>query len=88
LQWLTGEDFGTVLGKVAKYLGVKAIKGRKKSSPTDNLEFLPWNRVLVGLWCLTKPPIAIETVQRLGWRVAKYRKQYTVIAIPIWGPST
>lgn len=87
LQWLTGEDFGTVLGKVAKYLGVKAIKGRKKSSPTDNLEFLPWNRVLVGLWCLTKPPIAIETVQRLGWRVAKYRKQYTVIAIPIWGPS-
>jgi P4 family phage/plasmid primase-like protien len=87
LMWLLNEDFSTVLAKVAKHLGIKPIKGRKKASPTDHLEFLTWNRTLVGLWCLTKPPIAIETVQRLGWRVAKYRKQYTVIAIPIWGPA-
>lgn len=87
LQWLLNEDFATVLGKVAKHLGIKAIKGRKKANPADHLEFLPWNRVLVGLWCLTKKPIAIETVQRLGWQVAKYRKQFTVIAIPVWGPS-
>ena len=87
LQWLTGEDFKTVLVKVAKFVGVKPIKGRKKASPTEHLEFLPWNRTLVGLWCLKKRPISIETVQRLGWRVAKYRKQYTVIAIPVWGPG-
>jgi P4 family phage/plasmid primase-like protien len=87
LQWLLGEDFGTVLAKVAKHLGIKAIKGRKKANPADMLEFLPWNRTLVGLWCLTKKPISIETVQRLGWKVAKYRKQFTVIAIPIWGPA-
>ncbi|MDX1930012.1 MAG: hypothetical protein SFV81_26025 [Pirellulaceae bacterium] len=87
LMWLTGEDFATVLAKVAKFAGVKPLKGRKKASPTDHLEFLPWNRTLVGLWCLTKKPITIEAVQRLGWKVAKYRKQYTVIAIPIWGPA-
>jgi P4 family phage/plasmid primase-like protien len=87
LQWLTGEDFKTVLAKVAKYLGVSSIKGRKKSNPADHLEFLPWNPTLVGLWCLTKKPIARDAVQRLGAKVAKYRKQYTVIAIPVWGPA-
>ena len=87
LQWLTGEDFKTVLAKVAKYLGVASIKGRKKSNPADHLEFLPWNPTLVGLWCLTKKPIVRDAVQRLGAKVAKYRKQYTVIAIPVWGPA-
>lgn len=87
LQWLTGNDFATVLEATAKHLGVKPEKGKRKADPAEHLEFLPWNGTLVGLWCLKKKPIKPEAVQAIGGRVAKYRGQYTVIAIPVWGSS-
>ena len=87
IQWLTGEDFAGVLKRVAEYCGVKPKRGKEKADPAKHLEFHPWSPTLVGLWCLKKKPIKPEAVQAIGGRVATYRGQYTVIAIPVWGPS-
>lgn len=86
LQWLTGDDFASVLEKVAKFVGVKPEK-RKKADPAEHLEFLHWNRATIGVWCEKKKPIVEEAIQRVGGRLAKYRGEYTVIAIPVWGPQ-
>lgn len=87
IQWLTGNDFQWTIEAVGKYVGVKPEgKQKAKINPEDTLEFLPWNEVLVGLWCLKKKPIKPEAVQAVGARLAKHRG-YTVIAIPMWGPS-
>jgi P4 family phage/plasmid primase-like protien len=87
LSWLTGDDFGKTLERVAKYLGVKAEKGRKSADPTDKLEFLRWSPTAATLWAQCKPPINLQALERLGSRYAKYLKHYTVIAIPVWGPQ-
>lgn len=87
VQWLTGQDFVTSLKAVAEHLGIKQDKRKKKIDPAEHLEFLPWNSTIAGLWCLKKKPIKPEAIQAVGGRIAKYRGQYTVIAIPILGPS-
>lgn len=87
IQWLNGCDFNGAVKPVADYLGIKPEKGKKKASPDEYLEFLPWNSTLVGLWCLKKKPIKPEAVEAVGARLARYRGEYTVVAIPIWGPS-
>lgn len=87
LQWLTGNDFKWSLEAVAGHLGINPEKGSKQRNPAEHLEFLPWNPTIVGLWCLKKKPIKPDAVKAIGGKVAKYRKQYTVIAIPVWGPS-
>lgn len=87
IQWLLGCDFKAGLVKVADHLGIKPEKSSKKADPKKNLRFLAWNPTVVSLWCLKKKPIKPEAVQAIGGRVAKYRDQYTVIAIPTWGPN-
>ncbi len=87
IQWLTGDDFARSLERVAGHLGIKPKKQRGKADPAEHLEFLPWNPTLVGLWCREKPPIKPEAVQAVGGRYARYRGQYSVIAIPIMGPG-
>lgn len=87
LSWLTGNDFGKSLEQVAKYVGVKAEKGRKSTDPADKLEFLRWSPTAATLWTHCKPPINLQALERLGAKYAKYVKHYTVIAIPVWGPQ-
>lgn len=87
VQWLADSDFKTSLELVAKHLGVSPEKRKKKVDPAEHLEFLPWNPTLVGLWCLKKKPIKPAAIEAIGARVARYRDQYTVIAIPVWGSS-
>ncbi|TWU22475.1 hypothetical protein Pla52o_35310 [Novipirellula galeiformis] len=87
LQWLTGDDFQATIGKIATHLGVSAEKKRKKADPAEHLEFLPWNKTLAGMWCLKKKPIRPEAIQAIGGKFARYRGQYTVIAVPVWGSS-
>jgi P4 family phage/plasmid primase-like protien len=87
IQWLNGWDFARALEAVAKHCGVAPEKAKRKADPAEHLEFLAWNPTLVGLWCLKKRPIRPEAIQAIGGRVARYRGQYTVIAIPVWGPS-
>ena len=87
VQWLTDGDFKSSLELVAKHLGVAPEKRNKKHDPAEHLEFLPWNPTIVGLWCLKKKPIKPAALELIGGRVARYRDQYTVIAIPVWGSS-
>lgn len=87
LQWLLGCDFATAIDLVANHFGVKPEKKRKSTDPAEHLEFIRWNRTLVSLWCLKKPPIKPNAIEAIGGRLARYRGQYTVIAIPVWGSS-
>lgn len=86
IQWLTGEDFGKVLAKVAKAVNVKPA-ARSKPDPAKDLEFLPWSKTLVTLWAKKKRGITEEGIKRAGGKLARYKGEFTVIAIPIWGPQ-
>jgi P4 family phage/plasmid primase-like protien len=86
VQWLTGWSFGETISAIAKYCSVKPLKS-KKADPAELLEWLPWNETLAGLWCLKKKPIKTDAIKRIGGRFARYRSQFTVIAIPVWGAS-
>lgn len=84
LQWLTGRTFAEVLGLVASLLNVSKDTGKQAADPAQHLEWMPWNDSLVGLWCLRHKPIIPEALKLAGARMAKYRGQYTVIAVPVW----
>ena len=84
--WLAGLDYGDAISKVAAEVGVKPNKS-KGQDPAEHLAWMPWNDTLAGMWCLKKPPIKTEAIQEIGGRFARYRNQYTVIAIPVWGAS-
>ncbi|TWT65640.1 DNA primase family protein [Crateriforma conspicua] len=86
VQWLTGQSFGESISAIAGYLGIKR-QPVKAINPAEHLEFLDWNPTLAGLWCLKKKPIKPEAIQRVGGRIARYRGQYTVIAIPVLGSA-
>lgn len=86
VQWLTGWSFGESLSAIARYCNVKPLKS-KSGNPADSLEFMPWNETLAGMWCIKKPPIKTDAIKRIGGRFARYRNQYTVVAIPVWGPA-
>jgi P4 family phage/plasmid primase-like protien len=91
LAWFTGDKFAVVLARVADHLGVQPSRNGHAGSrpesadPAAHLEWLAWNDLLVGAWCLRKPPIIPQAVAAAGGRLARYRKNYTVIALPVWG---
>ncbi len=92
LQWSLGIDFQETLAKVADFLGIKSTNGSSniKPPPDEHLVWQNWNEGytnLAKLWCLKKKPITIESIQAAGGRMARYRNQFTVIAIPVWGPK-
>jgi len=64
-------------------------KGSAKpvKDPAAELEWKDWDRsrLLIKLWCKAKQPITPESIEFIGGRVARFRKRYTVIAIPVWG---
>lgn len=91
VQWLLGVDFKAAAKQVADEVGIDwspSKNGKKKEQdPEKHLEFRSWNDTLVALWSRTKPPIQPVSVKSFGGRLATYRGQYTVVAIPIWGPG-
>jgi|GEM_PF-896120 phage/plasmid primase, P4 family, C-terminal domain len=98
LAWITGRKFADVLAQVADYLGIEPTatphhysNGKATNAdPAEHLSFQPWNDAadqLVALWCLTKPPITPAAVRAVGAQIARYRDQYTVIALPIHGEN-
>jgi len=97
LIWLTGEKFAAVIARVAEHLGItpladsaasstKSAGGAKppKADPAANLQWQPWNPVLAEMFCERKPPITPEGLLACGAKFARYRGQYTVIALPVW----
>lgn len=87
LAWLCDKDFAWALQAVAEHFRVLPMKSSKLVDPAEHLEFLPWSPTLVHLWCMKKKPIKPEAIQAIGGRLARYRGQYIVIAIPVLGPS-
>lgn len=91
IGWMNGKPFSEVVAEVCQFLGLEPkgqpTTGRKRKSanPDENLVFQPWNDALVALWCQTKEPITPEAVKALGGQLATYRKQYQVIAFPVYG---
>ncbi len=56
--------------------------------PAIHLDFMPWNDGLAALWCRTKPGVSVESLRANGARLARYRDQYTVVCLPVFGPGT
>lgn len=83
-QWLLDVDFSTALEKIAAYCGIKP-KPKSKADPARDLDFLPWNPTIAALWCKAKGGIKPEAIQSVGGRLATYRNEYRVIAIPVIG---
>jgi len=89
IQWLRGWSFQQTLDELGRFLGVAPEKHGKNGAksrvdPAKDLQFIPWNELLVSLWCAQKRPIQPAAIQAIGGRLARYRREYTVIAIPIW----
>lgn len=59
--------------------------GKAPRDPAEHLAFMNWNNGLASLWCRHKPGVTPEAIQAAGGRLARYRDQYTVIALPIFG---
>ena len=81
-RWQDARDFYAAKSGVAIDTSGKALR-----DPAEHLAFMPWNPGLVALWCRHKPGVMPEAVQAAGGRLARYRDQYTVIALPIFGPG-
>ena len=87
IQWRTGRPFGDVLQAVAEAVGVKPKLTKKTAGTDKHLEFLEWSEMTAKLWSLKKPGIQYEALLLAGVKLAKYRKQYRVLVLPIWdGP--
>lgn len=77
---------------VAEWLGIEPINsnGKHKAAkqevdPAEKLEWLDWNEGLAAMWCLRKTPITTQALRIVGARQARYRDQFTVLALPVWG---
>lgn len=92
VQWLLGVPFGQALERVAEYLGIEPSdqprRGKQSADPAKDLRFIPWNEGLAQTWCvLYKPGITPAAMLRAGCQLARYRDQFTVFALPVWGPK-
>ena len=95
VMWATGWPFPEVVRRVADYLGIDIVNGKRTgggakkpaADPAEHLEFLGWSDTLVAFLCMRKPPITPDAIKAVGGRMARYRKQYTVIALPVVGPD-
>jgi P4 family phage/plasmid primase-like protien len=101
LAWMLGRKFADVLPSVAEWLGIEPEdgdgyrsnghgRGGTPADPAEHLEFQPWDEsteLLASYWCLAKPPITLSAIRAVGGQVARYRGQYTVIALPVHGEA-
>lgn len=95
ILWATGWTFAEALRRVAQHLGISqgpggglptpSTNGKANVDPAEHLEFLPWNPMLVAFFCAAKPPIKPEAIRAVGGRLARYRNQFIVIALPVVG---
>ena len=89
VMWWLECDFNTAVEKVADFYSVKlpakrSASKKKSNDPAKDLEFIDWNELLAGVFCLKKEPLKKESFAAFGARMARYKKKHTVIALPIW----
>lgn len=83
IQWLCNLKFTDALSKVAEYLSVPPIK--PKAAPDDGIEWQKWSSELAKFFLAAKPGITEQALLDAGARLGRYKKQYSVIGIPIVG---
>jgi hypothetical protein len=93
IQWMCGIGFIEALKRVGEFLGVQPVARKRHSKnkqvdPFRNIEFQdlsePSVNKIMAVWCLKKR-VKPDSVRSLNPRIARYRKRYTVIAIPVHG---
>lgn len=95
LEHKLDKKFAELIEPVASHFGIEpsangkskhhAHNGKPKADPNEHLTFQPWNPMLAGLFPLNKSGITLAGVLACHGRLATYRKQHPVIALPIWG---
>jgi len=55
------------------------------TDPGKDLQALPWSETLATLWAARKPPIRPAAILAAGGRLARYRRQFTVVDLPVIG---
>jgi phage/plasmid primase-like uncharacterized protein len=78
LQWITGGDFRTVVGSLAKRLGIESTNGNgaaengKVASLEGQVRLLDWQSLTATGFITAKPPITSEAIQQAGGYLAKW----------------
>lgn len=83
VQWMRGISFPESLRLVADYLGMATGTTRRTKQPPP-LKFIAWNAKLATFFCSQKPPITTFALQRVDARMGIYRRNWTVVAIPVF----
>jgi len=82
-SWSSARD------RFAEMVHVVRPDGKESAKPDEFLKFVPWNDGIMNifhLWCDTnKPGVTPDALIAAGGRLAVYRGQYTVIALPVYG---
>lgn len=86
VAWSRGVKFPEAVRQVADWLGVAPSKGGD-ADPAKDLRWIPWSSKLAAHFCAAKKPIIEEALLLAGARMARYKNQFTVIAIPIIGQT-
>ena len=82
VAWMLGLSFPAAVARVAEHLGIAAI-GEK--DPAKDLEWEEWSPLLAAHFLQAKPGVTEEGLLLAGARMARYKKQFTVIALPVIG---
>lgn len=92
VQWALGCDFPTALARVGEYVGApdagnngKPTTRRRKpaADPAKDLAPIPWSDSIACLFCSRKKPVRPEAIKSIGGRLARYRRKYTVVDLPV-----
>ena len=86
VAWSRGVKFPEAVRQVADWLGVAPSKGGD-ADPAKDLKWIQWSGKLAAHFCAAKKPITEEALLLAGARMARYKNQFTVIAVPIIGQT-
>ncbi len=82
VAWMLDLSFPAAVARVAEHLGIAAI-GEK--DPAKDLEWEEWSSLLAAHFLQAKPGVTHDGLLLAGARMARYKKQFTVIALPVIG---
>ena len=82
-----------VVGKPGAEPGKRGRKPKAKPDDGDTfnplaaIEPMPWNPLLVGLWC-AKKRLSLPAVEKSGATLCRYKGRFTCVGFPIRDPET
>lgn len=87
IQWFVGCDFKEAVKRAGAVLGINDGKGKKAVDPAKDLEWRDWSSELVAFFIQSKPGVTEAAILAAGGRLARYKRSFSVIALPIIGES-